>query len=133
MPENTFGRHSDIELYQLRYQENVCVDAIQFGILKPAHQKTLIIFSHFSTAFVDILAAEQTPDNITWFQGTADAVRQCMHHFMNHEFDYALILSGDQLYQMDFNSMIKAHHDAGANISIATLPVTAKEHLNSES
>ncbi|MFN3753638.1 glucose-1-phosphate adenylyltransferase [Flavobacterium sp.] len=91
------------------------------------HIKNTYHFSHFSTAFVDILAAEQTPDNITWFQGTADAVRQCMHHFMNHEFDYALILSGDQLYQMDFNAMIKAHHDAGADISIATLPVTAKE------
>jgi glucose-1-phosphate adenylyltransferase len=91
------------------------------------HIKNTYHFSHFSTAFVDILAAEQTPDNITWFQGTADAVRQCMHHFMNHDFDYALILSGDQLYQMDFNAMIKAHHDSEANISIATLPVTAKE------
>ena len=91
------------------------------------HIKNTYHFSHFSTAFVDILAAEQTPDNVTWFQGTADAVRQCMHHFMNHEFDYALILSGDQLYQMDFNAMIKAHHDSGANITIATLPVTAKE------
>jgi glucose-1-phosphate adenylyltransferase len=50
-----------------------------------------------------------------------------MTHFLNHDFDYALILSGDQLYQMDFNEMIKAHHDSGASISIATLPVTAKE------
>ncbi|WP_445452620.1 glucose-1-phosphate adenylyltransferase [Flavobacterium sp. 25HG05S-40] len=91
------------------------------------HIKNTYHFSHFSTAFVDILAAEQTPDNPTWFQGTADAVRQCMHHFMNHDFDYALILSGDQLYQMDFNAMIKAHHESGANITIATLPVTAKE------
>ena len=91
------------------------------------HIKNTYHFSHFSTAFVDILAAEQTPDNPTWFQGTADAVRQCMNHFMNHEFDYALILSGDQLYQMNFNEMIKAHHDAGADISIATLPVNAKE------
>ncbi len=91
------------------------------------HIKNTYHFSHFSTAFVDILAAEQTPDNVTWFQGTADAVRQCMHHFMNHEFDYALILSGDQLYQMDFNSMIKAHHESHADITIATLPVTAKE------
>lgn len=91
------------------------------------HIKNTYHFSHFSTAFVDILAAEQTPDNPTWFQGTADAVRQCMQHFMNHEFDYALILSGDQLYQMDFNEMIKAHHDCGATISIATLPVNAKE------
>ncbi len=91
------------------------------------HIKNTYHFSHFSTAFVDILAAEQTPDNPTWFQGTADAVRQCMQHFMNHEFDYALILSGDQLYQMDFNEMIKAHQKSGATISIATLPVTAKE------
>jgi glucose-1-phosphate adenylyltransferase len=91
------------------------------------HIKNTYHFSHFSTAFVDILAAEQTPDNPTWFQGTADAVRQCMTHFMNHEFDYALILSGDQLYQMDFNEMIKAHEKSGAAISIATLPVTAKE------
>jgi glucose-1-phosphate adenylyltransferase len=91
------------------------------------HIKNTYHFSHFSTAFVDILAAEQTPDNPTWFQGTADAVRQCMNHFLNHDFDYALILSGDQLYQMNFNEMIKAHHDSGASISIATLPVNAKE------
>ncbi len=91
------------------------------------HIKNTYHFSHFSTAFVDILAAEQTPDNPTWFQGTADAVRQCMNHFLNHEFDYALILSGDQLYQMNFNEMIAAHHESGASISIATLPVNAKE------
>lgn len=91
------------------------------------HIKNTYHFSHFSTAFVDILAAEQTPDNPTWFQGTADAVRQCMQHFINHEFKYALILSGDQLYHMDFNKMIEAHEAHGADISIATLPVTAKE------
>ena len=91
------------------------------------HIKNTYHFSHFSTAFVDILAAEQTPDNPTWFQGTADAVRQCMTHFLNHEFDYALILSGDQLYHMNFNQMIEAHKNSGATISIATLPVTAKE------
>jgi len=91
------------------------------------HIKNTYHFSYFSNAFVDILAAEQTPDNPTWFQGTADAVRQCMQHFLNHEFDYALILSGDQLYQMNFNEMIDAHHESGATISIATLPVNAKE------
>jgi glucose-1-phosphate adenylyltransferase len=91
------------------------------------HIKNTYHFSTFSTAFVDILAAEQTPDNPTWFQGTADAVRQCMNHFMNHEFDYALILSGDQLYQMNFNEMIAAHHDSGAAITIATLPVNDKD------
>lgn len=91
------------------------------------HIKNTYHFSTFSMAFVDILAAEQTPDNPTWFQGTADAVRQCMQHFLNHEFDYALILSGDQLYQMNFNEMIKAHEKNGADISIATLPVNSKE------
>lgn len=91
------------------------------------HIKNTYQFSTFSRAFVDILAAEQTPDNPAWFQGTADAVRQCMAHFLNHEFDYALILSGDQLYQMNFNEMIQAHKDAGAAITIATLPVSAKE------
>ena len=91
------------------------------------HIKNTYHFSSFSTAFVDILAAEQTPDNPTWFQGTADAVRQCMKHFLNHKFKYALILSGDQLYQMNFKEMIKAHKKSGAAITIATLPVTAKD------
>ena len=54
-----------------------------------AHIKNTYNFSIFSQSFVDILAAEQTPDNPTWFQGTADAVRQWMPHFLNHEFDYA--------------------------------------------
>jgi glucose-1-phosphate adenylyltransferase len=91
------------------------------------HIKNTYHFSHFSKAFVDILAAEQTPENPTWFQGTADAVRQCMHHIMNHEFEYILILSGDQLYQMDFRAMLKAHIDKNAEISIATIPVNAKD------
>ena len=92
-----------------------------------AHIKNTYHFSIFSHAFVDILAAEQTPDNPRWFQGTADAVRQCMPHFLNHDFDYALILSGDQLYQMDLNQMIEEHVKNEADISIATLPVNAKD------
>ncbi|MDD5150119.1 MAG: glucose-1-phosphate adenylyltransferase [Flavobacterium sp.] len=92
-----------------------------------AHIKNTYTFNAFSQSFVDILAAEQTPDNPTWFQGTADAVRQCMPHFLNHDFDYALILSGDQLYQMDFNDMIEAHINCEADISIATLPVNDKD------
>lgn len=91
------------------------------------HIKNTYQFGHFSDAFVDVLAAEQTPDNKNWFQGTADAVRQCMHHFLNYEFEYALILSGDQLYQMDFNEIIAAHIDAKADITLATLPVNAKD------
>ncbi len=91
------------------------------------HIKNTYHFSFFSSAFVDVLAAEQTPHNKTWFQGTADAVRQSMHHFLNHEFEYALILSGDQLYQMDYDKMIEAHEDSGAEISIATIPVNEKD------
>ncbi len=65
--------------------------------------------------------------NEGWFQGTADAVRQSMHHFVRHDFDYALILSGDQLYQMDYNMMINQHIEKNAKISIATIPVNAKD------
>jgi glucose-1-phosphate adenylyltransferase len=91
------------------------------------HIKNTYNFSFFSSAFVDVLAAEQTPGNSDWFQGTADAVRQSMHHLTRHEFEYVLILSGDQLYQMDFNDMIEAHKKSDAEISIATIPVTAKD------
>ena len=91
------------------------------------HIKDTYHFSFFSSAFVDVLAAEQTPGNKGWFQGTADAVRQSMHHFLSHEFEYALILSGDQLYQMDYDVMIDAHIASKAEISIATIPVNAKD------
>jgi len=91
------------------------------------HIKNTYHFSFFSSAFVDVLAAEQTPDNKTWFQGTADAVRQGMHHFLKHDFDYFLILSGDQLYHMDYDKMITAHEESNADISIATIPVNAKD------
>ena len=91
------------------------------------HIKNTYHFSFFSSAFVDVLAAEQTMSSGEWFLGTADAVRQSMHHFLSHEFEYALILSGDQLYQMDFNAMIKQHKKSKAKISIATLPVNAKD------
>lgn len=87
------------------------------------HIKNTYHFSVFSESFVDILAAEQTPHNTTWFQGTADAVRQSLHHLTPHEFEYVLILSGDQLYQMDFDHMIADHEAKGAEISIATIPV----------
>jgi len=91
------------------------------------HIKNTYHFSMFSKAFVDILAAEQTPDNPGWYQGTADAVRQCLRHVQQQEADYILILSGDQLYQMDFNKMIEDHLSGGADISIATIPVTERD------
>jgi glucose-1-phosphate adenylyltransferase len=91
------------------------------------HIKNTYHFSMFSSAFVDILAAEQTPDNSGWYQGTADAVRQCIRHVQQHEAEYVLILSGDQLYQMDFQQMIEDHIAGGADISIATIPVAERE------
>ena len=84
-------------------------------------------FSLFSKGFVDILAAEQTPFGQRWFQGTADAVRQTLHHLHEHSFDLALILSGDQLYQMDFEHLLAHHQETGANVTVATTPVTAED------
>ena len=91
------------------------------------HIKNTYHFSAFSSGFVDILAAEQTPDNPGWFQGTADAVRQSLRHLAKMDFEYVLILSGDQLYQMDFSKMIEAHKKSGAALTIATIPVGERE------
>jgi glucose-1-phosphate adenylyltransferase len=91
------------------------------------HIKNTYHFSAFSSAFVDILAAEQTPDNPTWFQGTADAVRQGLRHIAPFDSEYILILSGDQLYQIDFQEMLFNHKELDADITIATIPVTARE------
>ncbi len=91
------------------------------------HIKNTYHFSVFSSAFVDILAAEQTPDNPSWFQGTADAVRQSLRHLNQHDFEYILILSGDQLYQMDFQEMLQNHRDKGADITVATIPVGERD------
>mgnify|MGYP000315140675 FL=1 len=91
------------------------------------HIKNTYHFSAFSRAFVDILAAEQTPDNPTWYQGTADAVRQGLRHIESFESEYVLILSGDQLYQMDFVEMLENHKKLGAEISVATIPVGDRE------
>ncbi|MCA6440206.1 MAG: glucose-1-phosphate adenylyltransferase [Sediminibacterium sp.] len=91
------------------------------------HIKNTYHFSAFSTGFVDILAAEQTPDNPGWYQGTADAVRQSLRHISNLEYDYILILSGDQLYQMDFGEMFETHRAKNADISIATIPVDDRD------
>lgn len=91
------------------------------------HIKNTYNFDNFRGGFVDILAAEQTPDNPNWFQGTADAVRQTMRHMERQDYDYILILSGDQLYQMDFLQMAKEHIAKGAELSIATIPVNAHD------
>src|SRR5438477_1894784 len=81
-------------------------------------------FDNFSRNFVDILAAQQTPEGSEWYQGTADAVRQNMRYFLERPFDYYLILSGDQLYRMDFRALLHQHIRSGADITLATKPVT---------
>jgi glucose-1-phosphate adenylyltransferase len=81
----------------------------------------------FSEGFVEVLAAEQTPDNADWFQGTADAVRQAARHFAGHEAEYYLILAGDHLYRMNLCELIDAHIESRADITIAAQPVTAAD------
>ncbi|HEV8348160.1 MAG TPA: sugar phosphate nucleotidyltransferase, partial [Vicinamibacterales bacterium] len=81
----------------------------------------------FSHGFVEILAAEQTPDNSNWFQGTADAVRQASRHIARHDADYYLILAGDHLYRMDYADLVDAHVERRADITIAAQPVSIED------
>ena len=81
----------------------------------------------FSEGFVEVLAAEQTPESSDWFQGTADAVRQAARHFSGYQADHFLILAGDHLYRMDFCELIESHIEGGADITIAAQPVTAAD------
>jgi glucose-1-phosphate adenylyltransferase len=80
-------------------------------------------FDHFSNGFVDILAAQQTFTNTSWYEGSADAARKNLLYFLNHDFDYLLVLSGDHLYRMDFREVVEQHVKTGADITIATMPV----------
>jgi len=91
------------------------------------HIKNTYHFDAFTKGFVNILAAEQTRGNNKWFEGTADAIRQCMHHLNNYNYDYILILSGDQLYQMDLSEFAKYHINSEADLTIATIPVVAQD------
>ncbi|MEX2381877.1 MAG: glucose-1-phosphate adenylyltransferase [Opitutales bacterium] len=84
-------------------------------------------FDPFGGGFVDILSAEQTEDGDSWYQGTADAVRQNLHHFNDHPHDLVLILSGDQLYRIDFRDVIRQHIESKADITLAAKPVLASE------
>jgi glucose-1-phosphate adenylyltransferase len=83
-------------------------------------------FDTFSSGFCSILAAEQTEDSPDWFQGTADAVRRSLRHLRNHRHRDALILSGDQLYQMDLGRFVEAHRRNVADVTVAVTPVTAE-------
>ena len=81
----------------------------------------------FSNGFVEVLAAEQTPESSAWFQGTADAVRQAARHFVGYDADHFLILAGDHLYRMDFCELIESHIEDGADITIAAQPVSTAD------
>lgn len=84
-------------------------------------------FSRFSDGFVDILAAEQTPDSPQWFQGTADAVRQVLPHVREWQIDNIIILSGDHLYTMDYRDFLDLHHETNADVTISTIPCRPDE------
>src|SRR5215813_10580854 len=81
-------------------------------------------FDSFTDSFIEILAAQQTPEGARWYQGTADAVRQNLRYFLEGPFDYFLILSGDQLYQMDYMHLLEQHIAKGADITLGTTPVS---------
>ncbi len=91
------------------------------------HIANTYIFDVFTKGFVEILAAEQTFESSSWYQGTADAVRKNMYHFKGQNPDYYVILSGDQLYRMDIQDMINNHKKCGAEITVASTPVTRKD------
>lgn len=80
-------------------------------------------FDNFTPSFVEILAAQQTPEGSKWYQGTADAVRQNMRYFLEKPVDYYIILSGDQLYRMDYRQILRQHIESGTDITVATIPV----------
>ena len=80
-------------------------------------------FDNFTKSFVEILAAQQTPEGARWYQGTADAVRQNLRYLLERPYEYYLILSGDQLYRMDYDDLLQAHLQTGAEVTLGTTPV----------
>jgi glucose-1-phosphate adenylyltransferase len=91
------------------------------------HIRSTYNFDPFDRGFVEILAAQQTNDQSDWYQGTADAVRQMFRFFQQPDMQYVLILSGDQLYRMDFREMIACHEKSGADVTIAAVPVSSRQ------
>ena len=87
------------------------------------HITTTYKFDNFTKSFVEILAAQQTPEDSRWYQGTADAVRQNLRYLLERPYEHYLILSGDQLYRMDYSHLLQAHLQSGADITLGTTPV----------
>lgn len=91
------------------------------------HISNTYIFDTFSYGFVEILAAEQTYHSNDWYQGTADAVRKNLKHFADQSADYYIILSGDQLYRMDYRKMLKTHIESGAVLTVAAKTISREQ------
>lgn len=91
------------------------------------HIQNTYKFDQFGSGFVDILSAEQTEKTNDWYQGTADAVRRNLQHLNNEDHEFVLILSGDQLYRMDFSDIIKAHKASGAEVTLAAMPMPTSQ------
>lgn len=88
------------------------------------HIRRTYVFDPYSGGFVEILAAQQTLGSSDWYQGTADAVRQNIRYLQSPEIDYVLVLSGDQLYRMNYAEMVRTHKESGADVTIAAMPVS---------
>lgn len=91
------------------------------------HIRSAYTFDSYRRGFIEILAAEQTIDNPNWYQGTADAVKKSLRYIESNNVDYVVILSGDQLYRMDFREMLRVHKESGADATIASIPVCARD------
>lgn len=91
------------------------------------HIRQTYRFDNFSGGFVELLAAQQTMEGVDWFQGTADAVRKNLRYLDRNDLEYILILSGDQLYRMDYAKMLEQHIASNAEVSIAAIPVNRQD------
>lgn len=91
------------------------------------HIRRTYLFDRFSRGFVEILAAQQTIASTDWYQGTADAVRQNLRYLQQPDIDHVLVLSGDQLYRMDYREMLATHRQAGADVTISAVPVHSQD------
>ena len=102
---------------------NRCYVLTQFNSVSlHRHIRSTYTFDPFDGGFVEVLAAQQTLDNADWYQGTADAVRQNLRYVEQPGTEYVLILSGDQLYRMNYQDMLVSHIQAGADVTIAAVP-----------
>lgn len=111
---------------------NRCYVLTQFNSVSlHRHIRSTYTFDPFDGGFVEVLAAQQTLDNANWYQGTADAVRQNLRYVEQPGIEYVLILSGDQLYRMNFQDLIVSHIQSAADVTIAAVPVHSKDAAGS--